>query len=207
MSAAPESYGTDLTVPETEVPSLTLELVPPPLPDLFEAALFRPNHSFEAIPTAELQAIRRQGGEDASTHFLSTVLLRLADNPTSIADYSYYRVNLKYDQSLRAHSNPSRKQLAESTTRLEKAGRRAAPYIEMFDIVDAYRHRYRQAYDASSTAGVRAEFISAIYDQSEAISHPGLGYIRDSLPTVREAAIEAERLLRIMLIDTHHPLN
>src|SRR5206468_821588 len=108
----------------------SLELVPPSA-DLFANALRRPIQNFSGIDTNEFQTIRNKGREDASSHFLTSVLLRLAGDKTDINTYGFYAINARLDSQLQAKASSTSKARAQSAQRLTKATAHAQPYIEM----------------------------------------------------------------------------
>lgn len=170
-----------------------------------DKALLEPLADFAPITSQELQLMGHLSKDDISSHFLTTLLLRLAGDSTTIKDYDSYIHDKDYNKIIQSKSDASKETKADYSRRLELSAIKACPYTMVRDTVIQQRDKYLKVYEDCSDATERREFTNAIYENSEHFKHPGLSYLEQHRQQphedLRSAVIESERLFRLMLID------
>lgn len=195
-------------------PKQSLRLGPerPPLSEVsiiclspLDKALLEPLSDFAPITSQELQLMGHLSKDDISSHFLTTLILRLAGDSTTIKDYDSYIHDKDYNKIIQNKSDTSKETKAYYNQQLELSAIKACPYTVVRDTVIHYRDKYLEAYQSFDNPTERREFTATIYEKSDHFKHPGLSYLEQQRQQPREdlrsAVIESERLFRSMLID------
>lgn len=176
--------------------------------DLFRQAIHYPADDFVPVTSHEIQIARRRGNDEASIHFLTSVLLRFAKDDTTIDDFVQYEQAKQSDAELNKRSRKSSQEvLTVSAKTLLAARDKAAPYAGMLAAVQSTAGEYRSAYERSGESMTeRREFVNQLYDETDYLKHPGVMYIHDLGNEARELAIESERVLRYILSTEYGPI-
>lgn len=195
-------------------PNQSLRLGPerPPLAEYsilclapLDKALLEPLTNFVPITSQELQQMGHLSKDDISSHFLTTLLLRLAGDSTTIYDYDSYIHDKDNNKIIQNKSDASKETKAYYSQQLELSAIKACPYTMVRDAVVQQRDKYLNIYENFENATERREFTAAIYEHSDHFKHPGLIYMQQQRQQpnedLRSAVIESERLFRLMLID------
>lgn len=170
-----------------------------------DKALLEPLTNFAPITSQVLQLMGRLSKDDISSHFLTTLLLRLAGDSTTINDFDSFIHDKDYNKIIQNKSDASKETKADYSQRLELSAIKACPYTMVRDAVIQQRDKYLKIYEGCRDATERREFTTAIYENSDHFKHPGLSYLeqhrKQPHEDLRSAVIESERLFRLMLID------
>lgn len=180
--------------------------IAPTIPlSLLEQALLEPSSDFKTITTAEIQMMSHRSKDDISTHFLTSVLLRLVGDSTTIKDFDDYVQAMANNDVVKKKTNTSLETKNDYSNRLKLSLDKLKNYISIKDSVSQYRLKYLDIYENCVDATARREFTATIYEASDHFKHPGLEYIKlqrqQPHEEIRSAVIESERIFRIMLID------
>lgn len=172
---------------------------------ILEQALLEPLPDFTPITIAEIQMMGHHSKDDISTHFLTSLLLRLIGDSTNIKDFEEYSQAVDYNDIVKRKTDVSLETKNDYNNRLLQAADKAKDYISIKAAVTQYKLKYLKIYENCVDSTARREFTAAIYEASDHFKHPGLKYIevqrQQPREEIRSAIIESERLFRSMLID------
>lgn len=192
--------------PDTSTQSSSNYEIAPSIPlSLLEQALLKPLSDFKPITIAEIQMMGHRSKDDVSTHFLTSVLLRLVDDPTTIKDYDGYVKAMENNDIIKKKTDVSIETKNDYSNRLKLSTDKVKNYISIKDSVAQYRLKYLDIYENCVDTTAKREFTAEIYEASDHFKHPGLEYIKlqrqQPREEIRSAVIESERIFRLMLID------
>ncbi len=195
---------TGLSLPQP--PSLELVPVIPEDPtrrvviDYFRRGILFPLTDYPQLTNGEISLIKRQVGAVISTHIVSSVLLHCAGDKTTIKEYDTLTTAQANSERIKALKLKPKKEFADAEETAVLAEVAAMPYVSVLTHALPYASAY-QEHIAQIKGEERANYLEAkIYGPSEDFVHPGLDEIIGARGIFGNNSIEAERIMRLILI-------
>lgn len=180
----------------TDIPDRAIQI---PL-DYFAKGMHQPVPKPLPINGRELLQINNRDAEDVPEHLVTSVILRCAGVSTTTRQYDEYRSATEHARRLQRQSSPRPLTIQKAKQVAESLQDEAEPYIVVIDHLKSYVDEYTDTFlDPDKPRSHAIAAATALHEQTVMYEHPGLESIQSTKPVLRDRAIVAERLFRLIL--------